>query len=461
MPSYENAASPQLGAARPQLARQLGLFHATMIVMGGIIGAGIFINPSVVARQVHSPGLILGVWVLGGMIALAGAFIYAELADRLPLVGGDYAYLREAFHPVMAFLNGWALLLVMQTGGMAAVAVTFARYFVVLTGGPPSADRFVAVAALALLTGVNCLGVQAGSAVQSALMVTKIMCIAGLVLCGWLLVAAPPGSAVTLLDPPVSFDLLTAIGAAMVPVLFAYGGWQTANFIAGEVREPRRNLPRGLLIGVCGVIVLYLAVNFVCVRALGPEALAKTLTPASGVMRLALGQLGETSIAFGIAISTLGFLSQNILTAPRVYFAMAEDGLFFRSVARVNPQTRVPVAAIVLQGTLASVVALSGRYEQILNYVTAVDWIFFGLGAACLFVLRHREARGSLPPGAEPVRYPVPGHPVTTALFMLACALIVVNTLYKFPVNTSIGLGILLSGVPVYYLWQGVERRAS
>lgn len=435
-----------------------------MIVMGGIVGGSIFVNPSVVARQVHTPGLILGVWVLGGMIALAGAFIYAELAARLPRVGGDYAYLREAFHPAVAFLNGWALLLVMQTGGMAAIAVIFATYVVELTGGPPSAVRFVAVTALALLTAVNCMGVRAGSTVQSSLMVTKILCIAGIVLCGWLLIAAPPPAAHVLLDQPVSFDLLTAAGAAMVPVLFSFGGWQTANFIAGEIREPRKNLPRGLLIGVCGAILLYLAVNFVCLRALGPAALAGTLTPASEVMRLALGRSGATLMAFAIATSTLGFLSQNILTAPRVYFAMAADGLFFRSVAWVSPRTCAPVVAIVLQGILASVAAFFGKYEQILNYAIAVDWIFFGLGAACLFVLRRREARGILPEGAEPVRYKVPGHPVTTALFILACALLVINTLYKFPVNTSIGLGIVLAGVPVYFLWQasrGQESRIS
>jgi APA family basic amino acid/polyamine antiporter len=458
MLSAENHASPPTRPAPPELSRHLGLFHATMVVMGGIIGGSIFINPSVVARQVHTPVLILGVWVLGGIIALTGAFIYAELAARLPRVGGDYAYLREAFHPVVAFLNGWALLLVMQTGGMAAVAIIFARYFVELTGGPPSADRFVAVAALAVLTVVNCMGVQAGSAVQSALMVTKILCIAGIVLCGWLLVAAPQPAPHVLLDRPVSFELLTAIGAAMVPVLFSYGGWQTANFIAGEIREPRKNLPRGLLIGVCGAILLYLAVNFVCVRALGPAALAKSLTPASDMMRLALGGRGATLIAFGIATSTLGFLSQNMLTAPRVYFAMAEDGLFFRGVAWLSPRTRVPVVAIVLQGALASVVALSGRYEQILNYVIAVDWIFFGLGASCLFVFRRREARDGVASGVSSPTYLVPGHPVTTALFMLACALIAVNTLYKFPVNTSIGLGIVLAGIPVYFLWRAFGR---
>ena len=444
------------------LARRLGLFDATMIVMGGIVGAGIFINPYVVARQVHTPALILGAWLLGGLIALAGAFIYAELAARLPRVGGQYAYLREAYHPALAFLYGWVLLLVIQTGGMAAVAVTFARYLLELTRAPV-ADWLVAVLALGALTAVNSLGVRAGSTVQSALMVLKIAAIAALVAFG-LRAGAPHAAPRHLLDRPVSFDLLTAIGAAMAPVLFAYGGWQTANFVADEVREPRKNLPRGLLLGVAGVVVLYLAVNLVYVRALGPEGLASASTPASAVMRLALGERGAALIAVGIAVSTLGFLSQSILTAPRVYFAMARDGVFFKSVAWLDPRTRVPVVAIILQGALAMLIAVSGRYEQILNYVVSMDFLFFGLTATCLFGFRRREAHAGLSGGdrsEEPIRYSMPGHPVTTTLFIAACWLVVANTLYKYPGNTVIGFAILLAGIPVYFFWGARQRRRT
>src|SRR3989442_1287280 len=296
-----------------------------MIVMGGIIGSGIFMNPSVVARQVHTPFLILGAWLAGGLIALAGAFIYAELATRRPQVGGQYAYLREAYHPLLAFVYAWGLLLVIQPGGMAASAVTFARYFLELTRAPVS-DRLVAALVLGALAAINCLGVRAGGSTQNALMVLKILAIAALIALGLLLAGAardPGGSAAGALDRPVSFDLLTAIGAAMVPVLFAYGGWQTASFVAGEMRAPERNLPRGLMLGVAGVIALYLAVNAVCIRALGASGLARTATPASAVMRAALGDPGARLIAAGIALSTLGFLSQSMLTAPRVYYALA------------------------------------------------------------------------------------------------------------------------------------------
>lgn len=445
------------------LVRRLGLFDATMIVMGGIVGSGIFINPYVVAQQVHTPIMILGAWVLGGIIALAGAFVYAELAALYPEAGGQYAYLRAAYHPGVAFIYGWALLLVTQTGGMAAVAVTFAHYFVELTHLPLS-DGMLAGLALGALTIINCFGVKQGSTVQSVLMVLKILAIAALVLCGWLLVKSPPIAIHPVLDRPPSLSLIVAMGAAMTPVLFAYGGWQTACFIAGEVVKPEKNLPRGLVLGVLGVIALYLSVNWICVRDLGAQGLATTTTPATAVMRVAWGERGAELIAVGIVISTLGFLSQSILTAPRVYFAMARDGVFFRGVAWLHPRTRVPVVAIVLQGAWATVIALSGRYEQILNYVVSTDFIFFGLTATCLFVFR-RKRRGEDHSAAElppELRIPrMPGHPISTAFFVAACWLVVLSTIYKYPGNSAVGLAILLAGIPVYVLWGRKSRVTS
>jgi APA family basic amino acid/polyamine antiporter len=440
------------GASRTKsgLARQLGLFDATMLVMGGIVGSGIFINPYVVAQQVHTPALILGAWIFGGLIGVGGAFIWAELAATLPEVGGQYAYLREAYHPAVAFLYGWVLLLVIQTGGMAAVSITFARYFLELTG-KHTPDWLVATVALSTLTLVNCLGVKTGGRTQSALMVMKIVAIAALVVVGLVLA----GRHVTTTTAAEREWSLTSFGGAMVPVLFAYGGWQTANFLAAEVKEPKKNLPRGLLLGMLGVVVLYIAVNWVCLRALGPQALAATSTPATAVMRLALGQRGATFIAAAIAISTLGFLSQSILTAPRVYFAMADDGLFFRAVAWLNPRTHVPVVAIVLQSVWTMVIALSGRYEQILNYVIAMDFLFFGLTATTIFVFRRRAARGAMKPSDG---YRMPGHPVTTAVFVAICWWVVANTIYRYPKNSLTGFALLLAGIPVYWLW---SRRTS
>jgi basic amino acid/polyamine antiporter, APA family len=457
------------GTSASGLAARLGLFDATMIVMGGIIGSGIFINPYVVAQQVHTPALILGAWVIGGAIALGGAFIWAELAAVMPRVGGQYAYLREAYHPAIAFLYGWVLLLVIQTGGMAAVAVTFAKYFLELTTLHIS-EGLIATLTLGILTGINCLGVRAGSTLQSALMVLKIVAIAALVFCG----AAYLGNHSQLFhgeggataqgyqfsDRPLSFGLLTAMGAALVPVLFSYGGWQTANFVAEEVREPRKNLPRALVIGVIGVVLLYLSVNFVCVYVLGPAGLAETMTPASAVMRAALGSKGAALIAVGITISALGFLSQSILTAPRVYFAMAEDGLFFRSVGWLDPRRRVPVMAIALQGVAAIVIALSGRYDQILSYVVSMDFLFFGLTATCVFVFR-REGRTTAGTAERSGLARMPGHPVTTFVFVAACWLVVINTIFKYPRDTAVGFAILFAGIPVYFLWRRQQKRRS
>lgn len=436
-----------MAEGRPGLVARIGLFEATLVVMGGIVGSGIFVNPSVVAQHVHSAPLILGAWVVGGVVALVGAFIYAELSERMPAVGGQYAYLREAFHPLVAFLCGWALLLVINAGGVAAVAVTFARYALELTGAPIG-ETALAIVTIVGLAAINCLGVRSGSLVQGVLMVLKVGALAALIVLGWLFHRPPPSA---MAAPP---DGLLAFGGAMVPVLFAYGGWQTTCFIASEVRDPRRTMPRALVAGVVTVIVLYVGVSWVCLAGLGPAGLAATETPASALMRRTLGQRGATFIALGIAVSTLGFLSQSLLTMPRVYFAMATDGLFFRSVARVSRRTHAPVVAILVLAATSTAVALSGRYDQILGYVVFADWVFFGLSAASLFVLRRRRIGGDL----DAIRFPVPGHPWTTGAFVLVSALVVLSTVRAYPTNTAIGLAVLLAGLPAYWL---LTRRTS
>ena len=419
-----------------------------MIVMGGIIGAGIFTNPYVVAQQVHTPFLILGAWAVGGLIALAGAFIYAELSSQVSASGGQYLYLRDAMHPLVAFGYGWSLLFVIQTGGMAAVALIFANHIYELVGARTTDLRAALLASIALaaLTIINCIGVRAGSMTQNVLMILKLVAIAALVAVG--LTVSGPTQALGVQatnSSQTTWQLLTAFGAALIPAQFAYGGWQTACFVAGEVREPRKNLPRGLLLGVLGVIVVYLSVNYVCVHALGAEGLSQTKTPASAVMRLALGEKGSRLLAAGIAISTIGFLSQSMLTAPRVYFAMAEDRLFFKQLAWLN-HARVPAFAIALQGGLAIVIALvASRFEQILNYVVSVDVVFFALTAACVFVFRRRDPDGDF--------FRVPGHPFTTLFFIAACCVITFSLLYKYPLNSGISFSIMFAGLPAYFIW--------
>jgi len=454
-PFLSNSSTPVPQAARPQLAAKLGLFDATMIVMGGVIGSGIFVNPAVVARHLHSPVLILGAWIAGGVLALLGAMIYAELGAILPKAGGSYAYLHDGFHPLLGFLYGWFSLLVINAGGTAAVALVFAKYFSVLVPIPVP-ERVFAAGTILVLALINCLGVRFGSNVQSALMILRAAAILVLIAAGigWYLF----GSAASLAwrpvsDQPASGDLATAFGAAMIPVFFAYGGWQTANFLAAEMREPRKNLPRALVLGTLGVIALYVGVTFACVAVLGPDGLAGTSTPASDVMRRALGSKGAAFLAVGITISTLGFLSQSVLTYPRVFFAMAADRVFPPGVARVNARTEVPVVAILLASMLTVTVILVGHYDAILVYVESVDGLFFGLSALALFALRKR-ARAA---GME-VAFRAPGHPWTTILFVTVYWLVVGNSFYRYRQNALLVLGILAAGVPLYFYWSRKNR---
>jgi basic amino acid/polyamine antiporter, APA family len=439
------------------LAKAIGLPSAVMLVVGGIVGVGVFVNPAIVARSVHSPALVLGAWAAGGVIALLGAFVYAELAARIPHTGGDYAYLREVYGPAPAFLNGWTLLLVVQTGGMAAVTIAFAKYLDVLLGGGVP-ESLIVVLSLAALAGVNVLGVGAGNGVQGILGAIKIAMIVALVLAGVLLVApakAPP----TFPAPGGAVAGVKAFGAAMIPVVFSYGGWQTANFVAGEMKDPRRDLARALVLGVLIVIACYLSVSWACLRALGAAGLARTLTPTADVLGLAIGPAGAKVAAALVAVSALGYLSQSMLTAPRVYYAMARDGLFLRSVGQVSEQTRVPVLAILMQAIWAGVIALSGEYDRILSYTVSMNFLFFGLSGSALFVLRARERR--LGAALASPGFRAPGHPWTTGAFVLACVLVVASTFWSYPRESLVGYGLLLLGLPPYFYWRRMGRKAT
>jgi APA family basic amino acid/polyamine antiporter len=426
----------------------IGFPSAVMLVMGGMVGVGVFVNPAVVARSLHSTELVVAAWCLGGIVALLGALVYGELAARFPHTGGEYVYLREAYGPLAGFLFGWTTLLVVQAGGMAAVAIVFAKNLDVILGGRGPPDDVTVVAVLAGLAAINMLGVRVGNGTQGWLGLLKVAVIVALVVAGLALAPTAPAEASAPLV--MSTGLIKTFGAAMIPVVFSYGGWQTSNYVAGEIRDPARNLARALIVGVIGVVVLYLAVNVACLKALGVTALAATLTPTSDVLAKVAGPLGARLAAGAIALSAIAFLSQSTLTGPRVYFAMARDGLFFRQVARLGEQSRAPAIAIGLQAAWTALLALSGSYEQILSYVIAMNFLFFGLAAAGLFVFRARERRS----GAAPPRFRAPGHPWTTALFVLASALVVASSFWSFPVNSLIGYAIMLAGVPLYLVWR-------
>jgi APA family basic amino acid/polyamine antiporter len=296
--------------------------------------------------------------------------------------------------------------------------------------------------------------------VQSALMILRAAAIVVLIAAGvgwyWLSSAATPLAWRPVIDRPVSFDLGMAFGSGMIPVLFAYGGWQSANFLGSEIREPRKNLPRALVLGTIGVIALYVGVTYACVAVLGPAGLAATSTPASDVMRRVLGTKGAAFMAVGIGISTLGFLSQSVLTYPRVFFAMAADGLFPSGVSRVNARTQVPVVAILLASLLTVAVLLAGHYDAILVYVESMDGLFFGLSALTLFVFRQRQKAE----GAHS-EFRAPGHPYTTVIFVAVNWLVVANSFYRYRANALLLLGILLAGVPLYFYWSKSARRVA
>lgn len=443
-------------------AARLGTFSGTMLVVGGIIGAGIFLSPAVVAQRVGSASLTLTAWGLGAVIAIIGGFVYAELGARLPRAGGTYVYLREAYGPLPGFLYGWALFLIMATGAIAAVAMTGANYLTELLGWAPDAARPLAIGLIVLLTAVNVAGVQVGAGTGNVLTILKLAAIATLVLAALVLdpradaaSALAASSTTTVPDTPVGpVAVALAMGAALVPVLFSFGGWQQTNAVAEELVDPQRTLPRALVLGVLVVAATYLLVNLAYLRALGVQGLAASRAPAAETMQAFLGPAGRTLITAGIVTSTVGFLTMVILMSARVYQAMAADGMFFAGMAALHPRTRTPVLALVAQGVVALLLLLTGTYGQLLDYVVFADWIFFGSTAATLFVFRAREQHG-MAPHHEGFRSPL--HPWGTALFVLAALYVVLGSVWSNPGNALRGALLLIAGLPVYFHWR---RRA-
>ena len=437
-------------------SRSIGLFSGTMMVVGGIIGSGIFLNPALVAERVRTAELTLLVWVLGGGIALIGALVFAELGARRPVAGGGYVYLRDAYGRLPAFLYAWTLLLVIATGAIAAVAVTFASYTTALLGVGPAARLPIAVGAISMLSAVNFVGVKPGAITQNVLTVLKLAPLAVLIGAGVTLNPELPASGPLPALPPQ--EILLAVGAALVPVLFAYGGWQQTNFVAEELIEPERNLPRALIGGVCIVVTVYLLANVAYLRTLGVAGLAGSTAPAADAVSALLGRRGRGLIAAGIAISTFGFLNLVILVSPRVYQAMARDGLFFPSLARLHPRYHTPAAAIVFQGVWAVFLTLTGRYGDLLDYVVFGDWIFFAAVASTLFVYRSRERHGG---ESADLRFRMPGFPLLPIAFMLAALYVVVGSIASNPINALKGTALMVLGVPVFVYWERKRDKAS
>ena len=427
--------------------RELGLFDAAVVVAGGIVGVGIFANPSNVARVLHNPVHILIAWTVGGGVALVGGFVWAELASRFPDVGGQYVYLERAYPPIIGFLYWVALLFIINGGSLAAVSIVFASYvdssFVPLGA---VGVRTVAALSLVALTAINAVGIRAGKWTNNLLMTAKVAGIVVLVALAFWHAASPASRfdltpASTLHGASVQL-LLTAL----VPILFAYGGWQSCANIAGEIKNPARNLPRANVIGVIVVIILYLSLNLAYLWVLTPDRVAGSSAVAADVARAVAGDAGARFVALLIVISSLGFNAVVILTGARLYYAMASDGLLFAPAGRLHPRYRTPVFALWMQASVSLVLLATNTYDQLLSYVVFADWLFFGLTAAGLLIVRARD-----PHPAGDVAF-VPGHPVTTLMFVAVAAGIVLNSFVVYPTQSLIGASILAAATLVFFV---------
>jgi basic amino acid/polyamine antiporter, APA family len=451
MDSSVNVPATTVAASEaPQLLRALGLWEAASIVIGIMIGTAIFLVPAEITRAMGTRDAALAVWAVAGLLSLFGALSFAELAAMLPQAGGQYVYLRQAYGPLLGYLCGWSFFIATQTGGISVLAVGFAEYvneFVPLT---PWEQRAAAAAAIVVFTGINYVGVREGGAVQSILTGLKVGAIAVVILLGYVLVKGLPPGPEALAAPP-GHRFLASFGVAMVAAFWAYEGWNACTFAAGEVKRPERNVPLALILGTMAVIVLYLALNLVYYHVLPLDQVARSSRVGADAAVRIFGHTGSYLVTLLIIISTLGSLNGSILAAPRVYYAMAKDGLFFRWCARVHPRFHTPHVALVSQGVWAIGLVAAGTYEQLFTYVIFSAFVFYALAAWAVVVLRR-----TMPDAPRPYR--VWGYPYVPVVFVLGSVWFLANTLMEEPREAGFGTLMLAAGVPVYWFWR---RRAA
>ncbi|HVW84643.1 MAG TPA: amino acid permease [Bryobacteraceae bacterium] len=458
---------------RQGFVKGLGLMDATTLVMGSMIGSGIFIVSSDVARQVRSPGLLLVCWLLGALLTIIAALSYGELAAAMPHAGGQYVYLREAFGRLWGFLYGWTLFVVIQTGTIAAVAVAFAKYTGIfipsisasnyLVGSGKiglTTQQLLAIGVIVVLTAVNTRGIRTGAIVQNIFTFAKVASLLGLAVLGFLLGRNPQVIAANfghLWDNTGwTWGAVALVGTAMVGPLFSSDSWNNVTFAAAEVRNPRRNLPLSLGLGVGVVSALYLACNFVYLSVLTFPQIqtAPEDRVATAVVSVMFGPVATQLMAAAIMISTFGCLNGIILSGARVYFTMAHDNLFFRRAGELNPGTHAPVPALVMQCIWAVLLTLSGQYNDLLDYVIFAVLLFYILTIGGLFRLRRTRPELDRP-------YRAVGYPVLPALYIVMAGLIEILLLWNKPTYTVRGLILVLLGVPVYFLWRRKEGFGS
>jgi len=438
-----------------ELERVLALRELILIVVGTVIGSGIFIVPATTLQQ--TGGLIgpaLLVWSIAGVLTLLGALTYGELGAMNPQAGGLYVYIRDAFGRLPAFLYGWTLFFVIGSGSVATLAVAASSYLGELLPLTPPLAKVVAILAIAGIAVVNVKGTHEGAAVQDW---TTLLKAGAIVVMSAILIAGGSGfvrGEIPVWPERMTGSLLSGVGLAMIGVLWAYEGWQYVTFSAGEALDPQRTFPRGIIIGTVALIAIYLLANVAYVAALGPTAAAASDRIAADAVGALLGPAAGKLIAAMIVMSMIGAANGITLTAPRVFYAMARDGLFFRRLAEVHPRFGTPAFAIIAGSLWAMVLAATGTFEQLLTYVVFAGWIFYALGALSIFAYRRRH-----PDASRPFR--VPGYPITPILFVISAAAIVVNTLLTQPARAAVGLAVVLAGAPFFFIWRARAARVE
>ncbi len=454
-----------------QLLQGLKLFDATTIIIGSMIGSGIFIVSANMSRELRSPGLLLLAWVLTAVMTVLAALSYGELAAAMPRAGGQYVFLREAFSPLFGFLYGWTLFLVIQTGTIAAVVVAFAKFLGLFLpwvsasrilvplpfGYSVSSQQLVAILVIALLTAVNCKGLREGATVQNIFTVAKVGGLLALVVMGFILPGNPEAirsNFGTLFPDSINLAMLSILGASLVGSLFSSDAWNNVTFTGSEVVNPKRNLPLSLLLGTGIVSLIYIATNVVYLRILPLSVIASAPEDRVGTLaaQSLMGPWGLTFVNLAILVSTFGCTNGLILAGARVYYAMAKDGLFFRRVADISPRTHTPIFSLCIQAVWAALLALSGTYSDLLDYVIFAALLFYVLTVSGLFVLRRKRPDLDRP-------YKAVGYPFLPGLYVLLAALVMVDLLWVKPKFTWPGLIIVLTGVPVYFFWRGRGSR--
>jgi APA family basic amino acid/polyamine antiporter len=437
-----------------EFKRSLTLLDMTMIAIGGSIGSGIFMTPATIAADVGSPWMILGIWVLGGLITLTGALTFSEAAALVPGAGGQYAFLRKAFGGLTGFLFGWVYFFVVNAGGLGALSIAFATYLGEFVTLGPVGTKVAAITGLLVLTAVNVVGVKAGAIFSDVFTGLKLLGILGLVGIG-LVFGSPHTTDFTWAVGPMPHGLSQSLALGMVGVLWSYGGWQHATYACAEVKNPQKTVPRAMIIGACAVTAIYLATNLSYMFLLTPAQMGSSPRIAADAIGTVLGPIGSKLISVAIFVSTFGVVGIYTLTAPRIYYAMAADGVFFRRFAQIHPRYHTPAFSIIAGSLWAVVLILFwGTFDKLISYVVFTDWIFFALGGASVIVLRSTMPRAERP-------YRVPGYPLVPLFFVGTSAWFGVTTLIEKPEQAWAGLLVLGMGVPVYYFWQRRSARSS